>query len=161
MNLTGKILISSASMEDPNFKTAVLFITEHNQDGAMAFVVNKVFDRPLNALVEFSSSPAFPLYSGGPVDKAHLYFIHRCPELIPGGVQLIDDIYLAGDFKKAIEHINNKSISHTAIKICIGYCGWDAGELEAEIAEGSWQITEANTGVIFAKDPYLLLTGAR
>jgi putative transcriptional regulator len=144
MNLkAGKILLSSASITDANFKDTVLFITEHNNNGAMAFIINKVFDRPLNALQEFKCSPAFTLYDGGPVDKEHLFFIHRCNNLITGGEKIIDDIYLGGDFKKAIILINNKTITETAIKIFVGYCGWDADELEAEIKEGSWVIMQS------------------
>lgn len=145
----GKILTSSSSMEDENFKATLLLITEHNDNGAMAFVINKIFERPLNALEEFSSSPAFPLYAGGPVDKEHLFFIHRCNDLIDGGEKIIDDIYFGGDFKKAIALINNKTITEANIKIFIGYCGWDAGELEAEIKEGSWNVQEAGASVIF------------
>lgn len=137
-------------MDDPFFKQSVLFITEHNQQGAMAFIINKIFERPLNELAEFNNSPPFPLYSGGPVDTAHLFFIHRRNDLIPGGTQIIDNIYLGGDFKQAIAHINDKTLDKSAIKIFIGYCGWDAMELEAEIAEGSWDVVDSECGVVFA-----------
>lgn len=139
MNLSaGKILISTDLMEDRNFKNTELLITEYNDRGAVAFIINQIFERRLNELVEFSSSPAFPLHHGGPVDNEHLFFIHSRPDLIAGGEKITDEIYLGGDFKKAIEHINNKTLSTAAIKIFVGYSGWDAGELEAEIAEGSW-----------------------
>jgi len=147
----GTILLSAPSMDDPNFKKATVFITEQNEQGAMGFVVNKAFERPLNELVEFSSSPAFPLFAGGPVDKEHLYFIHRRNDLIPEGNLITDGIYVGGNFKKAIEHINNKNLSTADIKIFIGYCGWDANELEAEITEGSWIVTDCNNEIIFSK----------
>lgn len=151
MNISaGKILVSSSAMEDPQFKATAVFIAEYNSEGAMGFVLNKIFERPLNALTEFMSSPAFPLYDGGPVDKEHLFFIHRSNDAIPGGTPIINDIYLGGDFTKAIAQINNGTLTPSAIKIFIGYCGWDAGELEAEIAEGSWEITEAAAAGIFS-----------
>jgi putative transcriptional regulator len=148
----GKILISSSSMDDPTFRSSVLFITEHNDKGAMAFVINQVFERPLNQLTEFISSPPFPLYSGGPVDKEHLFFIHRCPDLVPAGAHIIDDIYLGGDFKKAIAYINQGILNGSMMKIFIGYSGWDAGELEAEIEEGSWEIAHADAAMVFNTD---------
>lgn len=154
----GQILTSSATIDDPNFRGSVVLITEYNEAGAMAFVINKLFERPLNALVEFSSSPAFPLYQGGPVDTEHLFFIHRHHELIPGGTKISGDIYLGGDFAKAVSLINNKTLDGGDIKIFIGYCGWDAGELEAEIAEGSWNITEAAAGIAFNEELNSLLT---
>ncbi len=52
-------------------------------------------------------------------------------------------VYLGGDFKTAVRLINNNTLTESDIRIFIGYCGWDAGELEAEIAEGSWTILEA------------------
>jgi putative transcriptional regulator len=148
----GTILASSSSMEDPNFHKTIIFITEYNEKGAMGFVVNKIFERSLNELIEFSSSPAFPLYAGGPVDKEHLFFIHRRNDIIPGGSFIIDNVYFGGDFKKAIENINNSTLSSSDIKIFIGYCGWDANELEAEIAEGSWIVTDANSEIPFSKN---------
>ncbi len=148
-NLSGRILMSAPSIGDENFLKSVVFIAEHNANGALGFVVNKVFERALNDLEEFSSSPSFPLYSGGPVDKEHLYFIHKRNDLIPDGVLVTDNIYMGGDFKKVIACINAKSLTPADIKIFIGYCGWNIHELEAEIAEGSWILTDSNIDLIF------------
>ena len=40
--------------------------------------------------------------------------------------------------EQVIEAINNSGANNQDIQLFIGYCGWDAGELEAEIEEGSW-----------------------
>lgn len=148
----GKILKSSTSMDDANFKDSIIFIAEHNESGVMAFVINKKADRPVNALMEFRNSPSFPLYNGGPVDKEHLFFIHQRSDIITGGNKIIDNIYLGGDFKKAILNINNKTLTEADIKIFIGYCGWDNGELEAEVDEGSWLFTDVSCGIVFANN---------
>jgi putative transcriptional regulator len=42
--------------------------------------------------------------------------------------------------KQVIEAMNTKSINEEEIQLYIGYCGWDLGELEAEVEEGSWTI---------------------
>lgn len=135
----GSLFASTPSMGDPIFYNTVIFIAEYNARGALGFIINRPFERPLNELVEFSSSPAFPLWYGGPVDNEHLYFIHRQRDMIPGGSLIANDVFLGGDFKTAVQHINNKALTTSAIRIFVGYCGWDAGELEAEIAEGSWE----------------------
>lgn len=142
--------MSSSCNEDENFLNSVVFIAEHNKNGALGFVVNKIFGRPLNELTEFSNSPAFPLYNGGPVDKEHLYFIHNQNDLIKGGSLIINDIYLGGDFKEAVTLINNKILEPSGIKIFIGYCGWDSNELEEEIAEGSWILTDFDNDSVFS-----------
>lgn len=139
---TGMLLKATAALNDTNFENAVILITEYNEKGAVGFVVNKLFSRQLNELEEFKHSPAFPLYEGGPVDTEHLFFIHQRPDIIQEGKAIGDDVYYGGNFKQAITAINNKSLTVSGIKIFIGYCGWNAGELEAEMAEGSWEPAE-------------------
>ena len=136
------VLISKPSMDDENLKGSVILITERNEEGAMGFVFNKLFHRSLNELAAFSYSRPFPLYDGGPVDKEHLFFVHRRPDLIEEGRHVVDSIYLGGNFRQAIARINDKTLSESDIRIFIGYCGWDRGQLEAEIEEGSWSVVD-------------------
>ena len=150
MHLTaGKILMSSSVMDDDHFKDSVLLISGHNKNGITGFVINKRAERPLNALQEFSNSPAFPLYDGGPVDTEHLFFIHRRADLIASSSPIMDDLFIGGDFDRAVQLINKGMITEADIKIFIGYCGWDDGELEAEIEEGSWVLTDRHYDDVF------------
>lgn len=135
----GTFLHSTAALDDTFFEKAVIFLTEHNEKGAMGFVVNKLFPRTFNELEAYRHSEPFPLYEGGPVDQEHLFFLHSRPDLIRDSVQVTDTIYLGGDFQEAVRLINNKILTGQEIKLFIGYCGWDYQEMEAEIAEGSWQ----------------------
>ncbi|PZF73362.1 YqgE/AlgH family protein [Taibaiella soli] len=136
----GTILKSTALLDGTIFDNATILITEHNENGSIGFVINKLFDRKLNELEEFRHSIPFPLYDGGPVDREHLFFIHQRPDLIKDGVNVHDNTYFGGDFKTAVRLINDHKLTEKDIKIFIGYCGWDASELEAEIAEGSWSM---------------------
>lgn len=136
----GILLAATPLLDGSIFEKALIYITEHNSNGAMGFVVNKPFHRNLNELEEFNHSISFPLYEGGPVDQEHLFFLHQRPDLVEAGTPVNDGIYIGGDFKTAVACINNKSLTKEDIKIFIGYCGWDAHELEAEIEEGSWII---------------------
>lgn len=138
----GTFLNSTALLDGSFFEKAVIFITEHNEKGATGFVVNKLFPRKFNELAEFSHSKPFPLYDGGPVDQEHLYFIHRRPDLIDGSTLVADGVYFGGDFKEAVMHMDDGALREEDIRLFIGYCGWDVGELEAEIAEGSWLVTK-------------------
>jgi putative transcriptional regulator len=136
----GTFLQSTALLDDTIFEKVIIFLTEHNEKGAMGFVVNKPFPRKFNELEEFKTSLPFPLYEGGPVDQEHLFFIHQRPDLIKDGTLVTGDTYAGGDFATAVKLINNKTLTEKDIKLFIGYCGWDLHELEAEIAEGSWQV---------------------
>lgn len=142
---TGIFIHSTPELDGSIFEKTVIFIAEHNAKGALGFVTNQPFSRGLNELEEFRHVKAFPLLLGGPVDREHLYFIHRRPELISGGVAVGGGVFLGGDFKTAVDLINNNTLTGRDIKIFIGYCGWDTGELEAEIEEGSWKILEDAT----------------
>lgn len=152
MNIeAGSIIKSTRALDGSVFENVTVFIAESNEKGAIGFVVNKIFERPLNALQEFSYLPYFDLYAGGPVEKEHLFFIHRRPDIIEGGEKICDGILLGGNFKQAAAGINEFLITGADIKIFIGYCGWDYQELEAEIAEGSWEITSEAANSIFTK----------
>jgi len=120
------------------FEHTTILIVEHNQEGSIGFVTNKSFGKSLNDLIEFNHAKPFPLMDGGPVDRAHLFVLHKRPDLIEGGKQLINGLYLGGNMEQVIEAINNGSATQEEIQLFIGYCGWDVGELEAEMAEGSW-----------------------
>ncbi len=37
----GKLLISKPFLHDPYFKRSVVFLTEHNKDGTVGFILNK------------------------------------------------------------------------------------------------------------------------
>lgn len=145
----GLFLKSTDALNDTVFSHVTIFITESNAKGALGFVLNKPFDRSLNELEEFKYSIDFPLYEGGPVDQEHLFFIHQRPDLIEEGTRVGNGIYYGGNFSQAVDGINDKSLTANDIKIFVGYCGWDAGELEAEIEEGSWAIIEGDHEMIF------------
>jgi putative transcriptional regulator len=152
----GTILTSTPSLGDANFENTIIFIAEHNQKGAMGFVINKLFTLRLNKLEEFKNSIPFPLYYGGPVDHEHLFFIHQRPDLISGGTLIAGSIYLGGNFKQAIAQLNHNTITKNDIKIFIGYCGWDYLQLEAELEEGSWVIADAGSEFIFGQPGTML-----
>lgn len=149
-NLQGKLIEATSLLDDSVFEKAVVLITEHNSNGASGFVINKPFPRKLNELEEFSHEAAIDLYAGGPVATEYLFFMHSVPDLITGGKAITDHLFLAGDFKKAVELLTNGKLSPTQVKIFIGYCGWDAGELENEIEEGSWNV---KSGSLFKSEP--------
>jgi putative transcriptional regulator len=78
---------------------------------------------------------------GGPVDRDHLFVLHKRPDLIDGGKAIPNGLYLGGNMEQVIEAINTKGTTDQEIQLFIGYCGWDLGELEAEVKEGSWTLS--------------------
>jgi putative transcriptional regulator len=143
--LTGTCIQSTELLNGTFFEKAIVFITEHGDNGAVGFIINRMFPRRFNELQAFSQCPPLPLYEGGPVDTEHLFFIHRRSDVITGGKPVTGNMYTGGDFTQAVKLIENKTITEKDIKLFIGYCGWDYQELEAEIAEGSWAILQEVT----------------
>lgn len=150
MNLrAGSFLKSTGALNGSFFEGAVIFIKEYNADGAVGLVTNRPFGRSLHELEEFSQSLPFPLYLGGPVDDEHLFFLHRRPDVITGTTMVNNGICWGGDFGEAVRGINQQVLTAKDIKIFVGYCGWEAGDLEAEIEEGSWTVGGANNESVF------------
>lgn len=138
-NLKAGIFIkSTALLIGSFFEDTSILIVEHDEAGSTGFVTNKSFGKSVHELIEFNHSKPFPLMDGGPVDRAHLFVLHKRPDLIEGGKKLTNALYLGGNMEQVIEAINNGSATQEDIQLFIGYCGWDVGELEAEVAEGSW-----------------------
>ena len=138
-NLKAGIYIkSTAALIGSFFEHTTILLVQHNEAGSLGFVTNKSFEKSLHELIEFNHSKPFPLMDGGPVDRDHLFVLHKRPDLIEGGEQIPNDLYLGGNMEQVIEAINTMGANKQEIQLFIGYCGWDAEELEAEVEEGSW-----------------------
>ena len=134
----GLYIKSTAALIGSFFEHSTILIVKHNEAGSIGFVINKSFDKSLHDLIEFNHAKPFPLMDGGPVDRDHLFVLHKRPDLIDGGEQIHNGFYLGGNMEQVIEAINTRSAAQHELQLFIGYCGWDLGEFEAEINEGSW-----------------------
>lgn len=149
----GKILIASPFLDKTAFeRTVILLLT--NENGFMGVVMNKLSDSPKTAntlLDNLGNSPEIPLYNGGVVDKDVLFCVHR-NRRIKNSLCLKEGLYVNGDFSQ-IENMamHTKELSQKA-RFYIGYAGWSDGQLEQEIADGSWVVSEADTDLLFAEN---------
>ena len=137
----GDYIKSTIDLMGSFFEDTTILIVEHNEEGSTGFVINRPFEKSLNDLIEFNHCKPFPLMDGGPVDRDHIYVLHKRPDLIDGGKQVSNGFYLGGNMDQVIEAINTNAANNKEIQLYIGYCGWDPGELEAEIEEGSWIVS--------------------
>jgi putative transcriptional regulator len=137
----GLYIKSNADLNGSFFEHTTILIVEHDEAGSVGFVTNKPFGKSLHELIEFNHSKPFPLMDGGPVDRDHLFVLHKRPDLIDGGEQIPNELYLGGNMEQVIQAINTGDANPQEIQLFIGYCGWDEGELEAELEEGSWTVS--------------------
>ena len=136
----GIYIKSTDALNGSIFENTTILLVKNTPTGTIGFVTNKPLYKSLHQLIEFKTSKPFPLMDGGPVDREHLFVLHKRPDLISGGEQITNTLYLGGNMQEVIEAINNSGATNQDIQLFIGYCGWDAGELEAEMEEGSWAI---------------------
>jgi putative transcriptional regulator len=139
----GQLLIAEPSLlGDFSFNRSVLLLTEHNAvDGSIGFILNKPLPYSINELIT-DIDASFEIYNGGPVEQDNLYFIHTIPSIIPNSIEISNGIYWGGDFEVTKQLINDKKISKEHIRFFLGYSGWGVDQLEDELLEKAWIVTE-------------------
>ena len=137
----GSILLAEPFMLDYNFDRSVILLCEHDiEEGTMGLILNHRSNLLLSDVINEITSDEFPLYIGGPVNTEALFFIHKIPDQIESGIQLVDHTYFGGNFDQVIFLINNNLIVPTDIKFFLGYAGWNTNQLENEIEQNSWAV---------------------
>jgi len=140
----GKLLIAEPSiLNDKEFNRSVIYLTEHNEDGCIGFILNKPTEYVLSDLIP-EINIDFTIYNGGPVEQENLYFIHNLPDLIPDSIEIDKDICWGGDFDVLTNLLNNKSINATDIRFFLGYSGWSVNQLKEELNESTWIVEKNN-----------------
>lgn len=147
------LLISEPFMLDPNFSRSVVLICEHNEEGTLGLVINQPANLFLKDVVEDVEGADFPIYVGGPVGMDNLLFVHKCYDRLNSGVDLGDGVYWGGNFETLKILLKQNAIQQDEIKFFIGYSGWDNMQLDQELVENSWIVTNKfNPDLLFVHD---------
>ncbi|MFK7899265.1 MAG: YqgE/AlgH family protein [Cyclobacteriaceae bacterium] len=146
----GDLLLSEPFLGDDNFHRTVIFICQQNEHGYLGFVLNKkITNADLDDVVDEAGGRGFPLYLGGPVENSVLQFIHTLGNKIDNSLEVLPGIYWGGDFEQVKTMIRNHEIQEGEIKFFLGYSGWGKEQMENELAEKSWMITDASKKDVF------------
>jgi putative transcriptional regulator len=133
-NLAGSLLVAHPNMLDPNFRRAVLFVYEHDpQEGAGGVIINRPLDKQVADLVSDAPPEGLenvPVFLGGPVAKNQLMFASFEWEK-NSGLTLSHNV----DIDEAHERVGHDPAS---VRAFVGYAGWTAGQLEAEMKQNAW-----------------------
>ena len=78
-----------------------------------------------------------------------IHFLHRYPEEVQGGIEIMKGVFWGGDFDAVIGLINSGKADPEKIRFYIGYSGWSPGQLETEMQEKTWLTVEAARKLIF------------
>jgi putative transcriptional regulator len=143
MNLTGQFLIAMPAMTDPCFSKTVTYICTHNADGAMGITLNRSADIHIQDLLkqltlETSSASLLrrSVHIGGPVQLERGFILHE-PHAEYDSTLLINDA-IALTTSKDILAACAEDKGPQQMLIALGYAGWTAGQLEAEMAQNAW-----------------------
>ena len=144
----GRILIAEPFLSGGYFNRSVVLLVAHSTKGAVGFILNKRVDFPIQDV--FPEFPEFDakVYLGGPVATDSVYFIHKLGEQIPGSIRVLGDIYWGGDFVELKSQIKRGLLQPSDVRFFLGYSGWDSGQLEQEIKEDSWLVTDVDEEVV-------------
>lgn len=138
-------------MVDPNFEGSVVLLCAHSEEGSLGLVVNRPMEIPLSRLLpeekEFQSY-ADPLFWGGPVGMDRLHVLH-------GGDADLEDSLAVGPgigFGGSLEALAEVWKKGKSVRFFLGYSGWDAGQLEAEMEHGVWHVAPALATDVFGPE---------
>ncbi len=140
----GRILIAEPFLPGNYFNRSVILLVAFSDKGAVGFILNKKVELAIHDIL-----PGFPefnadVYLGGPVATDSIYFIHRLGKKLPGSIHVLGNLYWGGDFDVLKQQISAGIIPPTDIRFFVGYSGWDSGQLEREIKEDSWLVTDVD-----------------
>ncbi|MFW5792648.1 MAG: YqgE/AlgH family protein [Bacteroidota bacterium] len=151
---TGRMLLSEPALQDYYFARSVVLLVEHSEvDGTVGLILNKPVNLKLNEVVKDFPKVDFPLYLGGPVHPDRLFYIHTLGDAIPGSSEVFKGVYWGGDINALMKLIETKSISNSEVRFFIGYSGWNPGQLDSELSEKSWIVSQINKSSVMGLKP--------
>jgi len=138
----GKVLISDPFLPDPNFSRTVVLLTEHNDEGTFGLVLNQLTDLRLDQVLGREDFPSLPIYQGGPVQLDTLHFIHSFGGALAGSIKIKEGLWWGGDFEALAEILSSNDYNEQQFKFFIGYSGWGEGQLNDELNQNSWIVSD-------------------
>jgi putative transcriptional regulator len=152
---TGKLLVATPQIEEGVFARSVVLVLNHDDDGAQGLVLNRPIDADVDAVLpgwEAHASTPAKVFQGGPVQIDSALGLVAVPGDSPeptgvrrlfGAVALVD---LDIEPLVVVPEVSG-------LRIFAGYAGWSPGQLEAEIATGSWYVVDTESGDVFTDEP--------
>ncbi len=162
VSLKGQFLVAAPAMRDPRFKESIIFMIDHDAAGAMGLIVNKTLGR--GKLVDVLRGLGTPLADpgpeaekplrlgyGGPVEIQRGFFLLHSGEWSDAGtVRVGDGVFLSRQV--GILRAMAQGQGPKQVLLVLGYSGWAANQLEAELGRDDWLTAPADLGLIFDDD---------
>ncbi|GAA0315478.1 YqgE/AlgH family protein [Actinoallomurus spadix] len=157
---TGRLLVATPQLADPNFRRSVVLIVEHEPEGGtLGVVLNRPTQVPVDQILppwsELVTGPSV-VFQGGPVALDSALALAQ----VPGTDEPLGWRALNGSPAVARVGLVDLDVPPeilapevARLRVFAGYAGWGTGQLQSEIDEGAWYVLSAESGDVFAEDP--------
>lgn len=157
---SGQLLVAGPTMPDPRFKGAVIYLADHDAEGAFGLIVNRpvgegpVRDFLIGLGMTPDSSENFTgdvrIHAGGPIEPGAGFVLHTNDYQTETTGMLRGKVAVTASLK-AVKDIGLGKGPRRYL-ILLGYAGWASGQLEAEMRRGDWQIAPYDEDSVFGDD---------
>ncbi|MEM8950088.1 MAG: YqgE/AlgH family protein [Pseudomonadota bacterium] len=156
--LTGRYLVASPDLNDPNFRQSVVYLVHHDAFGAMGLVINRLMAKgPVGRLLdafgiegEFSTDAQVKMHYGGPVEPESSLVLHRSDYHNSTTVDVGNHLAVSSSDDVLTDLALGKGPSESLL--ILGYAGWASEQLENEITSGAWYVVDADDTLLFDDD---------
>jgi putative transcriptional regulator len=144
------LLLSMPQLQDPNFARTVVLLCDYGPDGAFGLVLNRPTEMPASAMVHLDPPVAggngLPLWIGGPVEpeRGWILLAHEPPTDFKS---IRDGLYLSTS-QTILREVLEANPAPRA-RVIAGYAGWGPGQLDDELAQSSWLMTDVDLDLVF------------
>ncbi|MBK6452253.1 MAG: YqgE/AlgH family protein [Steroidobacteraceae bacterium] len=143
------------AMDDPNFAQTVTLVCEHSERGALGIVINRTLPMTLGEVfqqldLDCSRSRVSdqPVLRGGPVQTERGFVLHSPAGNYESSLPFSERMHLTTS-RDILDALAAGEGPGNAV-IALGYAGWEAGQLEDEMARNAWLSVDADERVLFA-----------
>jgi putative transcriptional regulator len=149
----GVFLVAKPSIDGGPFRQSVVLLLAHGAEGTLGVIVNRATEIPLSTVLEgleADETGDAVVNFGGPVALDGLMFLFQSEAPPEKGTSVMGDVYFSGE-RKVLEKLLKKK--EDRLKLYLGHAGWAPGQLQGEIARGSWTLVPADAFTVFRKSP--------
>jgi putative transcriptional regulator len=150
-SLKGHLLIAGPALVDPNFRRAVVLVGEHSAEGALGVILNRALEATVEDTVPELSvlvDGVEQIHDGGPVQPSAIVVLADFVEPERAGALVLDSV---GFLPSEVDPDTLGELRRA--RVFAGYAGWGPGQLDGELAEGSWIVEPALPDDVFTADP--------
>lgn len=142
------------TLKDPLFFHSVIYICEHNEQGAIGIMVNQpmmiTLDEIFKQLGIQTEDPEIgrnTVFSGGPIHRERGFIFHPTGTHWENTVEISHDISLttSPDILRSVAQGQGPK----EFMLALGYTHWKAWQLENELSANSWLYGPASPDILF------------